>query len=780
MAGSAFFTAASGLRNHQSRIDVIANNIANVNTAGYKGSSMIFSDVLSQTIRGASAPSGNYGGVNPKQVGLGMQIAAIHILMAQAALENTSRQTDFAVNGGGFFTLTNGSEEIYTRAGDFSLDRDGRLVNNSGFRVQGYNELTRDGRAIDPGSRIGDIIIEIGKKLEARASTQLDYKSNLDSSSFRYGSADNERANVGTTGILTFAGAAEPWTIAVGNPVTVGAGATTTINGVLVTWAAAATPQQQALDIAEAINMNTTLAPQMQATVRQDANGDYLIVLQAVNAGTTIDITTPDAASGLTAGIYSPPAGPGKFLVGDNAITVTDAKAATDTTTVPVGAGTGNRPLIGDTLIINGVTVTLSGTYVDANTAAQNAVLLANDINNTAGITVTATANPNGTLTLVHNYAGMQRQAAGVALPAYADADIYLDSSADPTVAARWGFTSLAGWDAVNDVGAIDNGVNAKAELVFTPDDGSPALTRYFEDWAYDRSVPSLPLPPAPPPNFLYDASTLNNVQNAIQGSGATFPLLPGVNVSIDTLAPGQAAFRTEDAAVHTTSRMVYDSLGNAHNLTTTFTHINENEWQYEVSLPEEPNIALTNTTGTITFSSQGLITSGNPTAKISFTAPGAEISTIQLIYDGNGDPIQGITQYASAMTTAARNQDGYRMGVLNDFETDQSGTIVASYDNGERRPIAQIMLSTFANPEGLSRVGDTAFESSTNSGQAVKLHPGTGGSGLIYNGFLEQANVDLSLEFTNMIITERGLQANSRVFTTQDEILNEIVNLKR
>jgi len=793
MAGSAFFTAASGLRNHQTRIDAIANNIANINTAGYKGSSVIFADVLSQTIRGASAPTGNFGGINPKQVGLGMQIAAIHTLMAQAALENTSRQTDFAINGAGFFLLTNGTDELFTRAGDFSIDRDGRLAANNGYRVQGYNELTADGKAIDPGSRIGDIIIAFGKKLEARASTQLGFQSNLDSGSFRFGSANNETANVGTTGILNFAGAAQPWAVVVGDPLTAisAAPATITINGVVVTYDSSTIPagpdqlRLAAQAVADAINIDPTLSPQVEATVRT-IGSNYQVVLQAVNPGTAISISAVSdlASCGLIASPtpYTAPAEPGKFLVGDNTITITEAKAATETTTVPMGTGV-NRPLAGDTFDINGRTVTLITSAGLTDTAAQNAVLVANAINNTPNISVIATANPNGTITITHQYAGQQRQIVGAVAPPVdaLNADIYIDGTATVGLGARYGFNTFSGWSfgALGpDAGIIDNGVNAEADLVFTPDDGTPPLDRFFEDWAYDRSAGATF--PSTPASEVYTASSLTSVQNAIEGSGATFPLMPGVNVSIDVLAAGQATFRTEDAFVHTTSRIVYDSLGGAHNLTISFTHVKENEWQFDVTLPEEPNISLTNTTGRLTFGAQGLITSANPLNPVTFTAPGAQETKVNLIFDGAGAAIQGITQYAAPTTTAAREQDGYAMGVLTDFETDQTGTIVAFFDNGERRPIAQLALATFSNPEGLERGGDTAFRATTNSGQAVKLHPSTGGSGVIFNGFLEQSNVDMALEFTNMIITQRGLQANSRVFTTQDEILTEIVNMKR
>ena len=781
MAGSAFFTAASGLRNHQLRIDAIANNIANVNTTGYKGSNVIFSDVLSQTLRGASAPTSNFGGINPKQVGLGMQIAAIHNLMQQSALENTARPTDFAVNGSGFFTLANGSSQMFTRAGDFSVDRDGRLTANNGWRVQGYTDLTDDGLQIDPGSKISDVVINFGQKLAARATTMLNYASNLNSASFRYGSADNEAASFGSTGILTVAGAAEPWAIAVGDAVTaLSAGPETfDINGNTVTYdsSGAADLEEAANIVADAINIDPTTSLQVQASVRE-LNGEFQVIVQARNSGTNIDITAVSdlASSGLNINLYSTPAEPGKFLVGSNTIIVTDAKAATETTSVPMGVGV-NRPLAGDSFIVNGVTVTLAATAGLTDSAEQNAILVANAINDAPNIQVTAIANPNGTISITQNYDGKQRQPLGAPLDAV-DADIFIDAAATPGLAARYGFNTFGGWASGAlgpDAGIIDNGENARAELVFSPADGSPELVRYYEDWAYDRSTA-----PAAWSSSFFTASTLSNVQNKIEGSGPDMPLMPGVNISIDELMPGVANFATKDATKHSTSREVYDSLGNAHNMVTEFTHVNENEWEYVVSMPEEPNIQVSNTTGRIKFNDSGLITTGNPLEPLIFTAPGAQPTSVALTFDGNGNGIKGITQFASTSTTAAREQDGYPMGILTDFEADQTGTLIAFYDNGQRRPIAQLTVATFSNPEGLERAGDTSFVPTTNSGSAVLLRPGSGGSGVIFNGFLEQSNVDLAQEFTNMIITQRGLQANSRVFTTQDEILNEIVNLKR
>ena len=123
------YSGVSGLRNHQVRMDVLGNNIANVNTYGFKKSRVSFQDILSQTISGAAAPTAEKGGVNPKQVGLGMSIASIDKIFTQGSLQTTGLNLDLAFQGDGFFILERGVELFYTRAGAFALDKDGTLVN---------------------------------------------------------------------------------------------------------------------------------------------------------------------------------------------------------------------------------------------------------------------------------------------------------------------------------------------------------------------------------------------------------------------------------------------------------------------------------------------------------------------------------------------------------------------------------------------------------------------------------------------------------------------------
>ena len=132
------FAAVTGLRSHQAFMDVVGNNIANVNTTGYKTSSVLFEDLLSQQLNGAGAPTNSTGGTNPAQVGLGVRLTGISINFAQGATQLTGRSTDFAIQGDGFFVVDQGGQTAYTRNGSFSLDGNGNLVTADGAFVKGW------------------------------------------------------------------------------------------------------------------------------------------------------------------------------------------------------------------------------------------------------------------------------------------------------------------------------------------------------------------------------------------------------------------------------------------------------------------------------------------------------------------------------------------------------------------------------------------------------------------------------------------------------------------
>ena len=132
------FSAISGLRAHQTKMDVVGNNIANVNTVGFKGSTTVFEDTLSQVLRNGSAPNGGTAGTNPAQVGLGVKVAAISTNFNQGSTQNTGRSTDFMISGDGFFMTKVGNENLYTRAGSFDFDGVGNLVTPDGGILQGW------------------------------------------------------------------------------------------------------------------------------------------------------------------------------------------------------------------------------------------------------------------------------------------------------------------------------------------------------------------------------------------------------------------------------------------------------------------------------------------------------------------------------------------------------------------------------------------------------------------------------------------------------------------
>ena len=163
---SSLFSAVSGLRNNQEWLDVIGNNIANSNTPGFKASQVVFQDILSQTLSAGSAPSTNLGGINPIQIGLGSTVGSITPSFLQGSIQTTNRSTDMAIQGDGFFVVANGNDRVYTRAGAFTLDANGDLVEGStGYKVQGAT---------------GDIHVDLGQQSDATQTSQALLKGNLD------------------------------------------------------------------------------------------------------------------------------------------------------------------------------------------------------------------------------------------------------------------------------------------------------------------------------------------------------------------------------------------------------------------------------------------------------------------------------------------------------------------------------------------------------------------------------------------------------------------------
>lgn len=175
------YSGVSGLQNHQTRMDVIGNNISNVNTNGFKRGRVNFQDMISQQMSGAAKPTDELGGVNPKEVGLGMTVASIDNIFTQGNLQSTGVSTDLAIQGNGFFLLKSGEESFYTRNGAFGLDSDGTLVNPAnGMRVQGWMADEVNGQMlVSTAATPEDLIIPVGSKDPAKETTNVKFACNL-------------------------------------------------------------------------------------------------------------------------------------------------------------------------------------------------------------------------------------------------------------------------------------------------------------------------------------------------------------------------------------------------------------------------------------------------------------------------------------------------------------------------------------------------------------------------------------------------------------------------
>ena len=191
------FSGLSGVRGHQTQMDVIGNNIANINTMGYKKAQPSFKDALNITMSAAVKAGDNRGGMNPMQIGSGATIGNVTTQFSQGSLQDTDNTTDLAIQGDGFFIVSDGSSEYYTRAGSFQFDANGKLVNGEGYAVQGKSAGGTGGILAD--SPIGDIVLPFGRRISAKATTDVSLAGNLDAGEQLLGTITNTRGILATS-----------------------------------------------------------------------------------------------------------------------------------------------------------------------------------------------------------------------------------------------------------------------------------------------------------------------------------------------------------------------------------------------------------------------------------------------------------------------------------------------------------------------------------------------------------------------------------------------------
>ncbi|MCK9224234.1 MAG: flagellar hook-basal body complex protein [Candidatus Muirbacterium halophilum] len=702
------FSGVSGLSAHQVKLDVISDNIANVNTYGFKKSRTVFSNIFNQTIGYPSAPTDARGGVNPKQIGLGVQTAAIDRIMTQGAPESTGNASDCAIEGNGFFVVDSGEKNIYTRAGNFIIDESGDLVHGStGSRVLGwaakYNEESGN-FDLNSGGVLESINFLDLEKLSARSTTEMVFKSNLKS--------DVESRAFPEENTLTYGIA----------------------------------PNEEDLKL------------KMQK--RNDTLWEFSMT---DDDGNLVDLD-PTAAGVQTQGLVT--------LYDDGRIKNVQVNGNFDIYSVSANGTIGITDNFTITLANSTPPVVNYWTFKDINNVDQEVYInFEKDASSTTNVDVyrfkmyDAEGNlldmdANGTVNDQEDYGTMSIISVTGKIAGF---------NADPL-----GVTG-------NPTSILWNGMTL--DLSISPDTRQLSFTEQSSGQKRDIELGS------------------NSVQFRVNGTNKTmnFDFIPGTS--------------------HTTSLNVFDSQGTPHELITSFEKLDENKWRYSTSLSMDdpivrdyikkfPDSVLGNEAtaaekkaimknifwdaengftgeGFLKFNELGRIdTEGTRQANnvsypktiqtISFSAPG----TMQLNIDYD---VAGITQYDSEeFTTAARSQNGYEMGILQGYTIQMDGQIVGSYTNDRAQTIGQLAVATFQNPQGLEKLTGSMWTSSGNSGEAVIRKAGSGGAGIINSGKLEMSNVDLSQEFTDMIIAQRGFQANSKSITTADQILQELINLKR
>ncbi|MBN1838883.1 MAG: flagellar hook protein FlgE [Campylobacterales bacterium] len=922
----ALWAGVTGLQAHQIAMDVESNNIANVNTKGYKYSRANFSNLLSQTVSIATAPQGNLGGQNSMQIGLGSTVNTVTKIFEQGSIETTDKDTDLAISGDGFFVVSpdQGVTYKYTRNGDFSFDANGNFVDSNGYIVQGWLRDETTG-LIDNTSPITNILITPGLTTPAKATSLISIKANLDSgisvgtNKTAIYSLDSKSGWVDTNGdgIMTenevhdeddaadavfnsdtkvhergvdfgvlFDSDGEALSLRDGQGtwisyaeakterIEIEADAsdvttlTMTINGTTITTGttgiSTATYSTQAeKDYAVAKQLETLINAQSAVTgVEATVSGNNFIVLTNNNStGTTaatknikidVDETATNGTSFtdlnvITAYQYTYSSSPSNA---SHKYDDSDARTFNSTEDLREAMQKDARLWVdytGDGTVDknDGVTVTVNeaGQFVIANPTGD--ALNADDGDfvdstltsytrtttqlNTAflegGIAFPANTVFGASITLPATFAGSiitdnGTYTGGNTIPA---GDILSTTSTLPQgsvvgTATATGAVALTTALSTADVAIVAGAVGTDIELPVTY---TGTITTNNGTYTGGQTIPAIDILSTttiiPQGSIATGAGTTNILTGAdtslIIGTNFVteddYPLyltvtsLTSSNISANedftaiigsingTLSSGTATRSSQSlymASLASTTE-VYDSLGSKHTVRfqytkTGFTETGGTEWSVTITVPEPGDINLganpkNVVTGSIKFNSDGSLATYTP-RNLTYTANnGSTANQIVQLNFGSVGQLDGITSFDKDSSTTNITQDGYTGGDLSDLKIDENGTIIGVFTNGRSFGLAQVAMSTFTNNGGLESDGGNCYIQSSNSGDPVFGQASTGGKGSIQASSLEMSNVDLSRSLTQLIVIQRGFQANSKTITTSDEMLNTLLQLK-
>jgi flagellar hook protein FlgE len=689
------YSGVSGLNANLVEIDVIGNNIANSNTIGFKSGRVTFSEMLTQSLRAASRPvSGGRGGTNPQQVGLGTQVGGIDSDFTQGNFQTTGVKTDLALQGQGFFILSDGIQNTYTRAGVFGLDSENNLVNPStGLRVQGV--LADENGEIQAGV-MQDIYIDPSLVMPAEASTMLSLSGNLDSDS------DAVETVLESNSFLVAAEGGDELIHLAGQ-------------------------RDGFFDLHE---------------------GDLISVSVMVNDS----LISPSPF--VVGGIY--PAGGSTYQDLVNWLDETFQTGQGMALDFSIGAD-GSLQVqnnTGDQLVNLSLSVGGKANF-NVNFQFPNSILAgetASTANGEAG-ELRAPAQSDDLFSQLYNEDGQS---------------LDLDLSGGSTTIEIQG---TRGGEAITRQAMTVDATTRVSDFL-------TALQAAFR-------ISSNPVEMNEEGQIIMHgevgtANALGDVSiTEVRAAGSTNSIIES---SFTFLQTQQA----RDEQQFSTATTVYDSLGGAHTINFTFQKVSGiNEWIWSAEMEGNEELMM-GATGRVRFTESGAVSNfsfDDGSSTLVFRPQpvgeeGAELVSLSIDYGDIGG-VNGLTQFEGRGSLQSI-ADGITAGQLVDFEIDQNGLVIGQFSNDSVRNLARIGIAMFSNPAGLVREANNTYRRSGNSGQAIETFAGEDHGTVIVPGTLETSNVDLAEQFTRLVIAQRAFQANSRVISTSDEIMQELVTIIR
>ena len=733
------WAGVSGLNAHQIAMDVEGNNIANVNTAGFKYSRVNFSDLLNQTSKIATAPQGELGGKNPMQVGLGTQVSSITKIFKQGSIQTTDKNTDLAIQGDGFFVVSpdGGKTYKFSRNGDFVFDANGNFVDSNGYIVQGWVRDQQTGE-IDSTAPIRNITIPPGLTTPANASTYINLKANLNS-----GNSIVNKAPIYSLDYLANA-------VDLNNNGVADTGETHNEND----WGSDIFNTDKKL-YERSEDFGVLFNSVGEAFNLQENQGIWISYANAKNTQTIT--ATGNQTVNLT-------------LNGTSITGSVNGATATDTAQQLATLINQKTSLTGVVATVNGADITFSNDNGGTSEKMKNI-----DLNVNAG---DGTSLSSKEVYTAYKYQYVKSGAAPIQGTPAANSTVVsrtFTTTEDLREAIQNDAKNNINYDSSNDTGEASSSDSNDGVLVTVTDGGKFEVKNPgsgSNDWNMNLKITAL----TDATNGVGANEKFTTTMSALQGN---LPI--GNNSRISQII---------NAATHASSIDIFDSLGTKHTVRFEFRKIGYTadggaQWGVIISVPEPGDInggvnPKNIVTGNISFNSDGSLSSYTPT-NLTYTANNgsAPNQNINLQF-GTASQFDGMTSFDAHSNTSGISQDGYPGGDLNGIRVDETGTLIGSFTNGRSFGLARVSMASFTNNVGLESNGGGVYIQTSNSGDPIIGQAATGKRGFIQASSLEMSNVDLSRSLTQLIIIQRGFQANSKTITTSDQMLNTLLQLKQ